>query len=717
MAIIGKIRNNSTLVVGVVAGALILFVLGDLIGGRGRGGPGRGGDDTITGEVFGNEISTVEYEKKVAQQIEGAKAQAARNNQDLTEEQQDGIRDDVWNQMVNKIIFDKELSGFNFVITPAELNDLIFGNNIQEYVRNIFKDPQTQQFYVDSVKMIRQRIERSPESKAAWVEQIETPVKENRKISKYFNMIKQGLYVTNAELQQNHIASNRKYKIRFITKPFSEIPDSTIKVTDEEIKEYYEKNKNKKKYEADGSIAYSWVEFDLKPSEADKEDWKKKAEGYAEMIKTAKNDSMFVMTYADTKMFTDQWSEAGSFPADVDSLVQKADSGTVIGPFLTGDPMTAQYWKVVKVRDTKTETEVKARHILLRGDEKVTKPRADSIIKVIRKNKNFAEMAAKFGTDGTKDQGGDLGWFSKGRMVPEFEKAAFEGKVGDLQVVKTSFGIHILEVTDKREAKRVKAATVDVKIRPGEETDKTVREKAVEFLSAIGDATEFQKVAQKMKLTVKKNEIGRMQKAVDENPQNMYMNQGGKGGTQGGRMVAREIHRMHENDISPNPIIFNDKYIVVKIDNVKDKGVPELDDVKEIMKAQVLIQKKGEQEAKKMKGAKSLDELAKRLNLTPKEGEISFSSNQFPETMGYENEVIGSVFAMSKPGDMSIPLKGKNGVYVVVITAITEAQPMKDQEKTDMRTNLTNMLRQRAQNEAYSAIRELAKIQDNRSVY
>ncbi|HLP14190.1 MAG TPA: peptidyl-prolyl cis-trans isomerase [Flavobacteriales bacterium] len=714
MAIIGKIRGNSTLVVGVVFGTLALFILGDWLGGKGQG---QGPDDTVAGEVFGTEISRMEYEKKVAEQVEQAKA----NNPDLTTEQEDNIREDVWNQMVNKIIFDKELSSFNFVITPAELNDLIFGNNIQEYVRStpMFQNRMTQQFSVDSVKIWRQRIERSPEGKAWWVNNLETPVKDNRRIGKYFNMIKQGLYVTSAEIQQNHIANNRKYKIRFITKSFAEIPDSTIKVTDEEIKEYYEKNKNKKKYEAGGSRAYSWVEFDLKPSETDKEDARKRAEDHAKGLKSAKSDSTYVMLYAETKVFNDQWSQAGMFPADVDTLVQKADSGTIIGPFLSTDPSKpgVEFWKVVKVRDTKTEIEMSARHILLRGDEKVTKPRADSIIRVIRKNKNFAEMAAKFGTDGTKDKGGDLGWFAKGAMVPEFETAVFGGKMNDLQTVKTSFGIHILEVTGKREAKRVKAAIVDVKVTPGAETDKTARAKAVEFLSGMKDATEFQKVAQKMNLTVKKNEISRNQKAVDENPNNMYMGNGSKGGTNGGRLVAREIHRMNENDISANPVLFNDKYVVIKLDNIKEKGVPEFEDVKEIMKAQVLIAKKGEQEAKKMKGAKSLEELATRLKLPIKQGELSFSSNQFPEAMGYENEVIGSVFAMSKPGDMSIPLKGKSGVYVVVITGITEAQPLKDTEKTDMKKNLTNMLRQRAQNDAYSAIRELAKIEDNRSVY
>jgi peptidyl-prolyl cis-trans isomerase D len=715
MAIIGKIRNNSTLVVGVVAGALILFVLSDFLGSKGGGG--QNPEDAIAGEVFGQEINQLEYEREVQFQVEQAKQSAQQNNQPFTDETADRIREDIWSQNVNRVIFERELDGFNFVITPAELNDLIFGNNIQKYVMEtpMFQNRFTQQFSVDSVKAWRQRIERSPEGKSWWVNNLETPVKDNRRISKYFNLIKQGMYVTNAEVMANHVANTRKIKVRFVTSQFDKIPDSTIAVKDDEIREYYNKHKHRKKYEQFGSRSFSWVEFLLKPSEADIDFAKKQAEGLFEQFKTAKNDSTFVMNFAETKTYDNNFSQAGAFPADVDSLVQKADSGQFIGPFKSGDS-----WKIVKVRATKTEEEARCRHILI-GKQSPSgtprtmdeiKKRADSLIAVIKKNNNFEEMVAKFTDDpGSKNTGGVYEWFTKGRMVKPFEEACFTGKLNVPIAVETEYGIHIVEPLGRRNAKRVKAATVDIKIRPMKETDMAVRSQAVEFLSKVKDATKFQEAAQNSKLIVQKREITFNQKSIDES---QGYGGGPQGGTQGGRNVASWVHRANENDVS-EPTIFNDRYVVIKLDNIKKKGIPEFEDVKDVMKLEVVRIKKGEMEAKKIAGLKSLDQIAAKYKTNIKDAELTFSSAVFPETTGTEYEVMGNVFGMKKVGDMSAPLKGKGGVYVVQIVSITEAPALTDM--APIRTQLLGGMRARAQDDSYRAIRELAKVDDKRSVY
>lgn len=714
MAIIGKIRSNSTLVVGVVAGALILFVLSDFLGGNGGGGGNP--DDQVAGEVFGEEINLMEYEREVQGQID----QAKQNNPDLDEETADRIREDVWSQQVNRIIFARELEGFNFTVTPAELNDLIFGNNIQEYVMKtpMFQNKFTNQFSLDSVKAWRQRIDRSPEGKAWWVNNLESPVKDNRRITKYFNLIKQGMYVTKAEVMANHVASTRKLKVKFVTSQFDKIPDSIIPVKDDEIREYYNKHKHRKKYEQFGSRNFSWVEFALKPSEADIEFSKKQAEGLYEQFKTSTNDSTFVMNFAETKVFDNNFSQPGMFPPETDSLVQKADSGSLIGPFRSGDS-----WKIVKVRATKTEAEARCRHILIGKTSSTGKPRtpaeikklADSIMAVIKKNNNFGEMVTKFTDDpGSKNTGGVYEWFTKGRMVKPFEEVCFNGKLNSLTAAETEFGIHIIEPLGRRDSKRVKAATVDIKIRPMKETDMAVREKAVQFLASVKDATKFQEAAQKMNLIVQKREISFNQKAIDQGQQQMMGMQQPSSGTQGGRNMAAWVHRANENDVS-EPTLFNDKYAVIKLDNIKKKGIPEFEDVKEIMKLEVVRIKKGEMEAKKMAGAKSLEEIATRLKTNVKEAELTFSQSVFPETTGTEYEVMGSVFSMKKVGDMSVPLKGVGGVYVVMLVSITEAPALTDM--APIRTSLIGGLKARAQDDAYRAIRELAKVDDKRSVY
>lgn len=705
MAIIGKIRQNSIWVVIIVAVTLLIFVLSDRFGNQGNVPQQQ---NTVAGEVFGEEIDLIEYEEMASQYVDGQKAQ----NPELSEDEIDRIRENVWNQMVNRKIFDKELAGFNFNTSPAELNDLIFGDNIQNEVKEnpYFKNRFTQQFSLDSVKVFRQRCDKYPQVKNYWVNAIEIPIKEQRKITKYFNMIAKGMYVTTAEVNHDYANNNRKYKIKFVAKTFDQIPDSTIKVTDDEIRDYYNKHKHRKKFEQYGTRSFSWVEFLLAPSAEDIEYTRKRAEEMYARFKETKNDSSFVMTYAETKNFNNDFMQPGSYPAEVDSLIQKADSGSVIGPYRDGE-----FWKVIKIRGMKFEPEARCRHILIgnqvrgpqgevlktRTDEEVSRI-ADSIMNIIKKKNNFDEMVALTDDLGSKETKGVYEWFGKGRMVPEFEKACFEGKLNVLTKVKTQFGIHLVEPLDRRDAKRVKSAIVDYKIKAGKETEMAVRSQAVEFMSKVTDPAKFQDAAQSMKLNVQTREIAFNQKSVD--------------GTSGGRNVSREVLRMNEGQVVNNPVQWNDKYAVIKLDKIKEKGEPTFEDVKDIMKVEAIRIKKAEMEAKKMKGAKSLEELATKMNLKVQEAEITFSSTTIPGiTGGAENEVIGTIVAQNKVGVLNGPIKGKSGVYVVVIENITEPAPITDMAKS--RTDLTNALRSRSQNDAYSAIREKAKIEDKRPIY
>lgn len=716
MAIIGKIRSKSGLLVGFVFVSLAVFILSDQLNNKGGGGSDL--SDSAAGEVFGTEINMQEYDQEVQARIAAARENAERTGQPYNEDMDDRIRDEVWNQRVNDIIWKKEIhNGFNVNVTTAELNDLLYGNNIPDYIKQsgMFNNSMGQ-FSVDSVKSLRQRIEMmDAQAKQWWVENIERPVKETRKITKYFNMVAKGMYVTKAEAERDHVDKNRRFKIRYVAQQFKDIPDSTIKVTDEDIREYYNKNKHRKKYESFGSRSFSYIEFLLVPTQEDYNEAKNRMEGLYERFKNSKNDSAFVMTYAETKMFNDQYSQPGQFPADVDSLVQKSDSGTIIGPFQQGD-----YWKMVKVRGVKTEPEARVRHILLSNDKgsmDVLKKRADSIINVIKKNNNFEEMVTTFSDDpGSKGTGGVYEWFPKGRMVKPFEDAAFDGKLNSLIKVETEYGLHIVEPLGRRESKRVKAATVDIKVRPMKETDMAVRGRAVDFLGKITESSKFQEIAQKEKLNVQTKDLAYNQTNID--------------GTQGTRALAIWVQNHMEGDLTDNPILVKgneqmamrmpggqyDRYVVARLDNIREKGVPEFDDVKEIMKIEVIRKKKGEQLAQQMKGATSLEQLATTLKTTVRETEISFTSSSFPDLpeAGTEYSVIGTIFSMQKPGDMSVPIKGNNGTYVVVLTSITEAPALTNVEES--RKMLTGIVRGNAQNVAYAALRELAKIQDNRKM-
>ncbi len=752
MAVIGKIRSKSGLLVGFVAGALIIFVLSDLLGGRGKGGNTRP-DERIAGEVFGNEINYMEYQLEVDNAVENkkneifnqksqqvkqqiyfemmmkgqasgkqpskqeieAKVQEAfakiKSEIVITDEEKDNIAEQTWNQLVNRKMFDKEIAEVGINVSSGELNDMLFGKNIQKFLSEaeMFKNPQGQ-FSVDSVKSLRQRVEGSAEGKAWWVETFEKPMKYQRQIDKYFLLISKGIYVTNAEVMADHVANNRKYKIKFVATNFAEVPDSTISVKDEDIKAYYEKNKHRKVYEQFGTRKFSWVEFPMVLSQQDYDDAKKSADDIKEKFTKASDDSLFVMSYSNTKQYSNDYDQPGKYPIFVDSMIQRADSGSVVGPYQEGDS-----YKMVKIRESKYEDQARVRHILIgsKGEGKrnpdakydiaTAKKLADSIVVALKSKKaNFESLLLKYNDDkGSNANGGVYDWFNKQvNFVAPFRDFAFAGKVGDIKSVETEFGFHVMEILGQRNQKVIKSALVDVKVVPLRETEMAAREKAVNFRTKISDATKFDEVAQGMKLNVQTKEIAYNQQNLDRSP--------------GGRAFVSKVNSLNKNDI-PDPFIFNDRYVVVKLDAIKKQGIPEFEDVKEIMKVEVIREKKAEMDAKKMKGVKSLEELANRLKRKVQEAEVTFGNGNIAGTSGTEYNVVGSICAMKKAGDMSVPLKGKSGVFVVVLQGITEAPELKDMTQTKM--NLTNGVRSRSQNESYMALRQLAKVLDKRFEY
>lgn len=705
MAVIGKIRKHSGLLVGLVGVTLVLFILSDWNSGPGAG---RSGPEEALGEIYGSEVDYAEFQAEVDRII---KENFTDRGGQPDEKQMESIREYVWSHMVNQTIYDNQFGSFGMAVTAREMEDLIFGNNIQPDIlqNEMFKDSATGQFSLPQLKKFRQMVDQSPEYRNYWVSNIEKPLLENRMVTKYFNMISKGMYVTTAEANADYISNTRKLKVRFVQAPFSAIPDSTITVTEDEMKEYYEKNKHRKSvYDNPGSRMFSYVQFRFIPSEYDTRMAREKAEQLKEGFIRSTNDSDYVMRYSETKQWNDEFS-GGNYPKDIDSMIQNSDSGTVIGPYMEGDK-----FKVIKIRKSKLEDRYDTRHILIaykgamRAEPNIVRSKeqakklADSLLVVIKKNnkENFEELVPQFSADrGSIETGGKYENILKGGgFALPYETFGMTAKKGDIKVVETDFGYHIIEALGAYKKKAISAATVDVRIMALNETKNAAQTKAYEFYKAVeGKTKNFVEIAQKKKLLVTPLELTLTQKDLGEGP--------------GGANLVRWVQRAEEGDLS-EPTLLNDSYVIATVTNIKEKGVPELDDVREIVKAKVIARKKGEMLAKKLQGAKSLEEAATRVKSQVQDAEITFASAIIPGTNGSEYRVVGSIFSMQKRGDLSVPLVGENGVYVVLLENIIEAPPAPDIAAN--KKNLTSSLRSRAQNDAYQAIREKAKIVDNR---
>lgn len=696
MAAIGKIREHGTLLGIIVGGALVLFVVGDFIGNRGKG------DDRNVGEVAGKEVSVQEFSSRVEQQTDLYR----QNGTTVDNELQEQVRNSVWNDIIreNTLMVQAEEAGFGSTISLDEYNDIRFGNNILPDFKNNqnFKNPQTGQ--VDK-EQLRKYFKYVQENNLALFDMQRRTFVPQRIYAKYNTLVKKSCFVNSAQLRDDWSAKNAKADVQFVATRFDSRPDSLFPVNDTELRRYYDAHKNEPKYAQKPSRGFGYVKFDAKPTEEDVQnafsDMRSLKEDFM-LAKGTKADSALVAAYSDSKNTTPTAYSEGTADHLNDSLIIHADTGTVVGPFRDGDNL-----KVVKVVELADVEEARVRHILLStqgknpAEEAVIKQRADSILAVVRKDRSkFEGLVAKFSDDpGSKSTGGVYEWFDKKRMVPEFTKASFDEKPGAITIAKTSYGYHIVEVLGQRTRKERRVLTIDRKIAPVQAM-KAAWKLANEFSLAHGDTASFRKAAE---------EQGLAYTPVEElRPDQKFVP-----GLQQADEVVRWVNRAGSDAKASEPLASGDGYVVAILTAVRAEGVPALADVREAFTNEVRKEKKAEAMMAELKGRTDLEAAAKEMGGNVQNAPaLSLSANSLP---GGLNDItaIGAFFGLDSA--VATPVKGDMAVYLARLNAMNQAPPMTEDPQT-LKT-LTDRVRNRADGQAFNALKEAAGIDDNRSKF
>ncbi|CAG0961852.1 MAG: hypothetical protein HND27_03515 [Bacteroidetes bacterium] len=692
MAVIGKIREKSTLILIIIGGALLAFVLGDLLGNKGSmGGP------VNIGEINGQEIQGLDFETRVSKNIADYEE---RNSVPATEEVTSSIRDMVWNQLLIDYIVKKEIEKLGIEVSPEELFDMVRGNDPHPQVRQAFSNPQTGQFNPDDVIRYLKTMDQDPSGKAKnqWI-QFEKSIKEERLQAKYYNLIKKGLYPTLTEAKRYYSDASKMFNVRFVAKRYATLIDSTIEVSDKELKAYY--TENIKKYQQEEPIReIKYVTYQILPSENDKQETEKWFKEKIEEFTASTDDSLFLAANSDgTPTFT-YFAKASGLPDRLDTVVFNMEKGQVFGPYVEFNT-----YKASKIIDFKLSPDsVKARHILINieGDTARAVALVDSLKSlVVSKKRKFEDLAKEFSKDfGSAQEGGSLGWFKEGVMVPPFNDACFKGKKGDLPIVTSQFGIHFIEILDKGiESKKVQLATLERKIEPSGATFDKYFNDATAFSIKYNSAETFVKGAEENGLNLRSQELKQADRFVAD--------------LESPRELIRWAFSGKVNEIS-DPFRFGEKFVVACITDAKEKGDIPFEKVKDNVTVEVRKNKKAEQFIKELSSASNIDELSQKLNLPLERGDnISFSSFSVPG-MGREPYVVGKLTTLKK-GQMSIPIKGDQGVYVVYIENIIEAPEVSDY--SGYKTSIKQSWASRVNNEVFEALKENANIIDDRAKF
>ncbi|MCC5919476.1 MAG: SurA N-terminal domain-containing protein [Cyclobacteriaceae bacterium] len=662
MALIGKIREKTGLAIGVIAFGLILFLVGgDILS---PNSTLLGGQDNNVGEIAGNKISIQEFQQKVE---EFRFSFVQQNGYNPSETQLSDIRNRAWEFLIVKYAFQKQYDKLGIEVTEEELVDMIQGKNVNPEIRQAFSNPETGEFDKEQLLMYLQQLGSLPANqRAQWIS-FEQSLLPSRLRLKYDNLAIRSTFVNKEEAKRKHQEENTVADFDYLYVPYFAIPDSLIQISDSDLRDFLKRNESMYEQEAGRSISY--VNFRIVPSSQDSAVFLERMEDLKKEFGRAADDSSFA--FVNTEGGSALQTVAKSrLPNDLKNT-EDLQEGEVYGPFQSGSNYTI--YKVSAVLGNAADS-VEARHILfstqgLGPDEKESeREKAEGVLNQLRAGGDFAVLAAEYGSDGTAQQGGDLGYFTRGRMVPAFEKAVFvRTNTGLLpELVETNFGFHIIDVTDIKFAEQYKIASIRRELFAGDEAIDDVYRKADNFASSASKFDDFVELAKQMGVNVER---------ADGLRKNQSRIRGLNGSRNAIQWAFRDAKIGHVSDVFD----IDQGYMVAVLTSKNDEGTASVDQVREDLRRRVTKEKKAQIIVDKLNSIDGTleDKMAaygdaNQGNIpSQKMGASSISG------VGYASKSLGKLFALES-GETSEPAAEEGGVLIVRLNNITEAPEVAD---------------------------------------
>lgn len=696
MAVLSKIRQRSVLLIGIIAFALLAFIVQDVFT------KGFKNQSTDVGSINGKDISFEDFRVKVS----NVEKSPNQNGQTPTAIQ---AADQVWNQEIAIALISDQFEkagiriGENHLIENLKNDQNIgqnpmFLNELGKFDLNKFKE------YFKS----------NPEQ-AQYLKDREKDAEINSKFQIYSTLIKSGLHTTTAEGKFKYALEADKVDFDFVSIPYSTIKDSDVKVTDADILEYLKKNE--KRYKADETREIEYVLIEDKPSKSDEAEVKTKIDGLltGSVVynkETGKNDTLpsfknavnvaeFVGANSDVP-YDSTYVSKQDLPAEHAEALFNLPVGGIYGPYING-----KYYAISKMMGRKAAAKAKASHILISWEgtkvpnkkEKRTKEeakaKADMLLAQAQANPgSFMMLALTNSDDSSAQQGGDLGYFAPNQMVKPFNDFVFGNPVGKIGLVESEFGYHIINITDKQDA--VRLATVAQKIEASEATSNEAYTKATKFEMDANDK-DFAAVAKTEKLTVNP--------AIKAKPMDEAF---GAVGNQ--RQIVKWAYQKDTKvgDVKRFEVV-NVGNVIARLKKINEKGLMTVEEAKPMVEGIIKNKKKAAMITAKISGT-SLDAIATANKTTVQTAAGLTIENAVLPNLGMEAKVVGTAFG-TPANKVSAPIEGNSGVYVIKTKSVAKAAklPKYDDYVTKLKANAAQGV-----GRVLPALKTNADIEDNR---
>ena len=701
MALIKQIRQRTGLAIGVIAGGLILFLLGgDLLS---PNSTLLNSNQNIVAEIAGEEITLEEFSLKVE---EYKAAFQQRTGRIPAEAELVSVREQAWQALIVERVFQEEYDKLGLTISSQELIDMVQGKNIVPELRAQLMNPQTGQFDKTQLITFLQSLETAdPAQQAAWAQQ-EKLFAQARSRVKYDNLIATTEYATTAEAKFEHKLANTIADASILFVPYYVIPDGDIQIQDSELSAYL--SKNKEKFKVGNAANLEYVSFSILPSGEDSAAVISKITALTDELKAAENDSAFVSKNSELQQPFQTFAPGDQLPVALTTNVDVPAKGETYGPFITANSSYVTY----KITDQYQGTpRMRASHILFGTEgmddsgKAAVKTQAETVLAEIKASGNFEVAARQYGQDGTAQNGGDLGWFAKADFVEPFANATYAARSKGLlpNLVETEYGYHIIQVTELPATSYTKLAILELELVASDLTRNEAFRNADAFVAESGNRNEF---------TENATEKGfRIIQANNVDPTSRNLNN-----LTDARQVV--IWAFSEAAVGEVSTVFelNDAYLVASLVSRKEEGEAKLEDVKDQVKQLVLNEKKAALIQEKLSAKATLEEMKgvftdAAINEVPS---LRLSDAVLPG-IGFAPKAIGTIFGLQGSGQLTKPVQEDIGVLVGRLNTLTPAAEIGDY--TVYQSQLTQGAFQRMTYQIMMALQELAKVKDYRYKY
>ena len=711
MATLQKIRSKGPLLVIVIGLALFAFIAGDAWKVL---QPHQGKQDV--GEVNGEVLSAQDYQKMVDELSEVIKLTNGLNS--LTEDQLNNVKDQVWQSYVNNKLIAEQAEKLGLKVTDAEIQSIIDQGTHPLLMQTPFRNPQTGMFDKDMLKkflvdyanlnasqMPAQYVEYYQKMGAFW-QFVEKTLAQSTLAEKYQNLVTKSLISNPVAAEDAFNSRTEQSDLLLAGVPYSSINDSTVQVSDSEIKDRYnEKKEQFKQLVETRDIRY--IDVKVVPSDADRKAVEKEVTEYSnQLANTTADFGTFVRSTGSSVNYSDVPVSKSVFPADVASRLDSTGVNEVYGPYYNQTDDSYNAFKLLA--KVSSPDSIQFRQIQVYADtEEKTKTLADSIYNALKGGADFAAVAKIYGQTGEATWVNAQSWEGSELDADnsKFINTLLNQPVNELANLNMGQANLILQVMNKKSMQtKYKVAVVKREVEFSKETYNAAYNKFSQFVAQNTTIDSMVKNAEESGYT--------LMPRTDLSSAEHYV-----GGVRSTREALKWIFAAKPGEVSPlYECGENDHLMVVALDKIHEAGYRDINSVAEMLRAEIRRDKKAEKIMEEMKKYNSIAQVKGMKDaVSDSVKHVTFSAPAYISVTRSSEPVIGAVAAKTAANKVSAPIKGNGGVYMIQVYAKEKGSEKFDAKQEE--TTLTNMAVRIAGNQLINDLYQKAKVVDQRYLF